>query len=98
MLHKAKKRGENGKKEEVSVQGRRVPITESEFQSLCDVPDEGTFMAQCELWQKWKRGWSVFRMEDLFDEMSEAKMPRKGDTRAIAPREFGGCCNMCKAR
>ena len=36
---------ENGKKECIYVQGRRVPITKSEFQGLCDLHDEGTFIA-----------------------------------------------------
>ena len=29
------------------MQGRRVPITKSEFQCLCKLHDEGTFMARC---------------------------------------------------
>ena len=34
------------------MQGRRVPITKGEFQSLCDLLDEGTFMTPCGLWPK----------------------------------------------
>ena len=34
-------------KEKRLVHGRRVPITESEFQSRCELHDPGTCMAQC---------------------------------------------------
>ena len=40
------RRMDNGKQEGVQVQGKRMPITKSAFQSLCDLHDEGTFMAQ----------------------------------------------------
>ena len=67
---------ENGKKEEVHVQGRRVPITKSEFQSLCDLHDEGTFSAQCGRCHKMEKKLVDILNggEDLFDEISEAQM------------------------
>ena len=44
-----------GRKEQVHVQGRRVLITEGEFERLCGLHDEGTFMAQCGLWHKMEK-------------------------------------------
>ena len=62
---------------------------ESEFQSLCDVPDEGTFMAQRRLWQKMERGWSIFRMEDCFS-LVGATILHNEDTRTFAPKDLRG--------
>ena len=36
---------ENGKKEIIYVPGRRVPTTKGEFQSLCDLYDEDSFIS-----------------------------------------------------
>ena len=44
-----------GCKEQVHVQGRRVLITEGEFERMCGLHDEGTFMAQCGLWHKMEK-------------------------------------------
>ena len=62
---------ENGKKDGVCVQGRRVPITKSEFQSLCDLHDEGTFMSQCGRWHNMEKMCVEIpnRGSDLFDEI-----------------------------
>ena len=67
---------DDGEKEGVYVQGMRVPITESGFQSLCDFHDEGTFMARCGLWHKMdKKLVDILNGgPDLLDEISDAKM------------------------
>ena len=72
---------ENCQTEGVYVQGRRVPITENEFQSLCGLHDDGTFKAQSGLWHKMER--KLVEIQNggpvLFDEMSEAKMLHNRD-------------------
>ena len=37
------------------MQGRRVPISQGEFQNLCDLHDEGIFTAQCGPWHKMEK-------------------------------------------
>ena len=66
---------ENGKKEGVYVQGRRVPTTKGEFQSLCDLHDEGTFMAQCGPWHKMDKKLVDIQNGglDLMDEIRDSK-------------------------
>ena len=68
------------------MQGRRVLSTKSEFQSLCDSHDEGTFIAHCGQWLKMgkklveiQNGWP-----DLSDDRSEANMLHEGDKQASA--------------
>ena len=76
------------------VHGTRVPITKSEYQSLCDLHDEGTFMATFGLWHKTEKKWVKFQNggPDLFDETCDAKLLHEGDIRAFASsgREYGG--------
>ena len=50
-------------------------MTEGEFQSLCDLHDEGTFMAQCGLWHKMDKKLVDIRNggPDLIDEIGDAK-------------------------
>ena len=69
--------------------GTRVPITKSEFQSLCDLHDEGTFMAQCGRVHKMEKNLVDVQNggPDLFDEINEAKMFHNEDRRVFAPRE-----------
>ena len=78
----------------VCVHGTRVPITKSEYQSLCDLHDEGTFMATFGLWHKTEKKWVNFQNggPDLFDETCDAKLLHEGDIRAFASsvREYGG--------
>ena len=76
---------ENGPKEGVYVQGRRVPITKSEFQSLCDLHNEGTFMAHCGQRHKTEKKLVAIQNggPDLCEEVSEAKMLNKEDKRAL---------------
>ena len=70
-------------KEGVHVQGRRVPITNSEFQSLCDVHDEGIFMTQCGLWHKMEMKLEDIqnRGPDFFADMCEATSLHEEDKR-----------------
>ena len=77
--------GEKG----VYVQGMRVPITNGDFQSLCDFHDGGTFMVRCGLWPKMDKKLVHIRNgdPDLIDEISDAKMLCNGDKRAIAAKE-----------
>ena len=91
---------ETGKKDGVCVQGRRVPITRSEFQSLCDLHDEGTFMAQSGLWNKTENKLVDIQngAPDLFDDIGEAKMLHNEDKRAFAPREEFGRSWWCDKR
>ena len=88
---------ENGK-QGAYVQGRREPIIWGEFQSLCDLHDEVTFMAQGGLWHKMEKDWVVIQNEgpDLIDEMNEANMLYNENKRAFALREheFGGHGNV----
>ena len=69
-----------------------------EFQSLCDLHDDGTFMAQCGLWRKMENKLVDIQIwvPDLFDEISESKMLHSEDNRACAlrGREFGGRANV----
>ena len=71
------------------MRGRRVPITKREFQSLCDVHDEGTFMAQCGLWHKMETKLVEIQNggPDFFADMCEATMLHKEDKRAFDQRE-----------
>ena len=57
-------------------EGRRVPITKSEFQLLCDLHDEGTFMAQCRLWHIMEKKLVVIQDggPDLFDEINKPSL------------------------
>ena len=57
-------------KEGVYVQGRRVPITKSEFQNPHDLHDESTSMAQCGQWRKRSR------MEGLISLTKQVKQQR----------------------
>ena len=80
------------------MQGMRVPITKGEFQSLNDLHDEGTFMAQCGQWHKMENKLVDIQNGglDLFDEISAAKMLHNEDKRAFAlrEREFAGYGNV----
>ena len=69
--------------------GGPVPCTKSEFQSLCDLDDEGTFMAQCGRWHKTEKKLVDTQKGglDLFVEISEAKMLHRADRRAFPLRE-----------
>ena len=75
-----------------------MAITWSKFQSLCNLHDEGTFMAKCGQWLKTEK--TLVEIQnggpDLFDEISEATMLHKEDKRASALRErvFGRHCNV----
>ena len=62
-------------KEGVYVQGRRVPITKGEFQSLCDLLDEGTFMTPCERYHKMDKKLVDIQNGglDLMDEIRDSK-------------------------
>ena len=79
---------ENGQKLGICVQGRRIPITNVEFQSLCYLHKEGTFMAQCGLWHKMDKKLVDIQNggPDLFDELREAKLLHREDKRAHASR------------
>ena len=66
------------------MQGRRVPITKSGFQSLWDLPNEGTFIAQCGRWHKKEKVDIQDEGPDLFGEISDAKMLHNEDERAFA--------------
>ena len=63
------------------VVGRRVPITQKEFERLCKVYDERTFMAQCGLWHRMEK--KILALQNgegkVHDEISEAKMLHKED-------------------
>ena len=76
------------------MQGRRVPTTKGEFQSLCDLHDAGTFLPQCERQPKMDKKLVDIQSggPDLIDEISEAKCCKLKIKRAIAVRkhEFGG--------
>ena len=69
--------------------GGPVPSTKSEFQSLCDLYDEGTFVAQCGRWHKTKKKLVDIQNggPDLFDGIGEAKMLHCEDKRAFPLRE-----------
>ena len=56
------------------LQERGCLSPKSEFQSHCDLHDEGTFMAQCGRWDKMENMWVEIQNggPDLFDEISEA--------------------------
>ena len=77
------RRMEHDQTEGVYVQGRWVPITAREVHSFCNFHDEGTFMAQCGLWDKMDKKLVDTQNDgpDLFDEISEATMLHKGDKR-----------------
>ena len=76
------------------VQGRRVPIIMSEFQSLRDLQDEGHLHDP--IWAMAKNGKQIggylewMGGLDLRNERGEAKMPQNEDRRPLAQREFGG--------
>ena len=63
------------------LQGRRVPIIKIEFQSLCDLHDEGTFMDHCGQWHNMANKLVDIQNggPDLFDEISEATMHHNED-------------------
>ena len=76
-----------------------MPITNREFQSLCDLQEEGNFMAQCGLWKT--MGKKLVDIQnggpDLFDEVRGAIIMLHGeDKRAFASREreYGGHGNV----
>ena len=54
------------------MQGRRVPISQGEFQNLCDLNGEGIFTAQCGPWHKMEK-----KLVDIHD----------GGRRIVASRE-----------
>ena len=66
-----------------------MPITNSEFQSFCDLHEEGTFMDRCGLWHTMERSWWISKMEgrDLLDDVREAQMLHNEDKRAFAVRK-----------
>ena len=70
----------------------------SEFQSLCDLHDEGAFMAWRGRWHKMENKSTDIQNggADLFDEISEAKILHNEDKPAFAlrEREFGGQGNV----
>ena len=61
--YRLERRMEDDQKEGFYVQRRRVPITDREFQSLCHLQEEGTFMAQRGLWRTMERSWWISKME-----------------------------------
>ena len=71
------------------VQGRRVPTTKGEFQSLCDLNEAGTFFARCERWHKMDKKLVDVQNggPDLVDEIRDSKMLCNEDKRAMAAKE-----------
>ena len=55
-----------GKNEGVHEE-RRVPMTKSEFQSLCFLHDGGTFEAQCGQWHNMQEKLVDIHLEDMED-------------------------------
>ena len=57
------------------MQGRRVPTTKGEFQSLCDLNEAATFFAKCGPWHKMDKKLVDIQNggPDLMDEIMDAK-------------------------
>ena len=71
------------------MQERTVPITQAEFQNLCDLHDEGIFMAHCGPWHKMEKKLVDIPNggPDLLCEIRETKMMHSEDRRVFASRE-----------
>ena len=84
------------------MHGMRVLITMGEFQNLCDLHDEGTFMAQRGLWHKMQKKFVNKKNGglSLLNEIREAKIVHSEDKRTFALREleFGGHGNVKKKK
>ena len=85
---------ENGQKEGVCVQGRRVPITKGEFERPCDVQDEGAFTTQRGLWQKMEKTLVEIQSggPDFIDEISEVTMMHTENRRIFFASEEHEFC------